>query len=154
MQPVITIFNKPVSDNSGVFESNKHILSEGRADLIGKRFTFENGNIRRNPDEVAFHSVKAEGKPLFQMILEEQRKDMELEVQKRKFSNHLEYSMSNRLAFEIQAPSNADPTKGSSSSGALKIEVGSPCQGAYAMEQIQNKPTEDDIGTVKLRISE
>lgn len=144
-----------MSENSGVFESNKHILSEGRADLIGKRFTFENGNIKRNPDELAFHSVKASEKPLFQKILEDQKKEMEIEVQKRKFSNHLEYNMSNGVTLDPQGPGNSDPSKGSSSSFAVKVDTaGSPCQGTYITENIQNKPTEDDIGTVKLRVSE
>ena len=149
MQPVVTIFNKPISDNSGVYESNKHILSEGRADQIGKRFTFENGNIRPNADEMAFHSVTICQKPLFTTILEEQKKDQEIELQKRKFSNHMEYNLSHSSVGSF--PRNVDSNKPILKLETVKEDNGSPT--AYNVDTFAHKPTEDELSNVKLRIS-
>ena len=148
MQPVVTIFNKPISDNSGIFESNKHILSEGRADQIGKRFTFENGNIKPKADEMAFHSVTICQKPLFATILEE-KKDQDIEIQKRKFSNHMEYNLSHSSVGSF--PRNVDSKRPTIKLELVKEENASPT--AYNLDMFAQKPTEDDLGTVKLRIS-
>lgn len=148
-QPVVTIFNKPVSDNSGVFESNKHILSEGRADLIGKRFTFENGNIRNKANELAFHSVTIAQKPIFETLLEEKKKNVDGNCQKQNILNHMEYNLSQSMVEPF--PKNVDPKK-----PLLKLVSENEDNGGhsvYKMDTLFNKPTEDDIGNVKLKLS-
>lgn len=80
-------------------ESHKFVLSEGRADLIGKRFNFPGGAILRSPDDNAFQSLTNAQKAELQNTIGEQ-KLLASELQKRKFSNHLEY----------RAPSNKEQT--------------------------------------------
>lgn len=148
MQPVVTIFNKPVSDNSGVYESNKHILSEGRADLIGKRFAFDQGHIRPLKDEAAFFSATHANAPMYAAVVEDLQREADLDAQKRKFSNHLEYNLSQSLVEPF--PKNTDPSK---ASRLTTIKEDNPSPPGLSPEALQEKPTTEDIGTVKLGVA-
>lgn len=140
-----------MSDVSGVFESNKHILSEGRADLIGRRFNFDNGNIVRVTDELNFHSHTGNQKPLFLKLLEA-KGDSVTEIQKRKYSNHLEYNLGNSSPEPFSK--NIADTKPVAKTIMPQVELAeSNCQQNYAVDTLHNKPTEDDIGNVKVRVS-
>lgn len=87
---MITIYNKPETENSGAHNDEKYVLSEGRAAVIGKKFTFDNGNISRVPEAGTFQSLT-----VGQMQKIKQDLGLEdglnLENQRRKMSNHLEY---------------------------------------------------------------
>lgn len=75
---MITIYNKPETENSVAIE-DKNIMSEGRADIIGKKFSFV-------PSE--FQSVTNEQK---QSLFGLQSTDDHLKT--RKLSNQLEYEI-------------------------------------------------------------
>lgn len=75
---MITIYNKPETENSVAIE-DKNIMSEGRADIIGKKFSFV-------PSE--FQSVTNEQK---QSLFGLQSTDDHLKT--RKLSNQLEYKI-------------------------------------------------------------
>lgn len=134
-----------------MFESNKHILSEGRADLIAKRFTFDNGNIVRIPDELNFHSHTGNQKPLLLKLLEA-KDDPLTEVQKRKYSNHLEYNLGNSSPEQFLRNLVEDKPVTKTISPLVELSEAN-CQHIYAADSLHNKPTEDDIGNVKVRVS-
>lgn len=90
-QPVITIYNKPETENSVAIE-DKNIQSEGRADILGKRFSFVASD---------FQSVTIEQKKSVFSV-----QTMADSQMNRKFSNQLEYESSNR----VETPKNVDPS--------------------------------------------
>jgi hypothetical protein len=89
-KPVITIYNKPETEISAPQNEDKNVLSEGRAGVIGKRFTFDNGSITRVPEASTFQSLTG---GQMQRIKEEIGlfEGGPAEVQKRKLSNQMEY---------------------------------------------------------------
>ena len=91
-KPVIIIFSKPISDCSVVLESSKNILSEGRADINGKKFAFGSGKVKNAPDAEVFYSLNASHKPMFAQMIEENKKEVELKIKARKFSSQVEYN--------------------------------------------------------------
>ena len=108
-QPVITIYNKPETENSVQVNEDKNVMSEGRG-LIGKKFAFENGdggNISRIPEVAVFQSLTAG-----QMQKAKQEMELtdraQLELQRRKLSNQLEYN--NRIEKITEGNEEGQPT--------------------------------------------
>ncbi len=143
-----------MSEASNVLETNKNVMSEGRADLIGKRFTFAQGEINvRLPDEGAFHSLNSDLKPIFTMHFDGKPVDHQADASRRKYSNCLEYNPGSKS--DVPFTRNEDPAK-----TAVTRDT---CQHEDAEDNIRQhavplffviRPQAQQVSAVKLRVED